>query len=57
MNYKGKIIKKINRVADVKSHNSSNKKMRKLINFKITSFDIALKKTLDWYKSYFNTIK
>ena len=34
MNYKGKIIKKINRVADVKSHNSSNKKMRKLINFK-----------------------
>ena len=55
--WSGKIIKKINRVADVKSHNSSNKKMRKLINFKITSFDIALKKTLDWYKSYFNTIK
>ena len=57
MNYKGKIIKKLNRVADVKSHNSSNKKMKKLINFKITSFDIALKKTLDWYKFYFNTIK
>jgi UDP-glucose 4-epimerase len=55
MNYKGKIIKKLNRVADVKSHNSSNKKMKKLINFKITPFDIALKKTLNWYKVYFNS--
>jgi UDP-glucose 4-epimerase len=57
MDYKGKVIKKPNRVADVKSHNASNKKMRKLINFKITPFYIALKKTLDWYKFYFNTIK
>ena len=57
MNYKGKVIKKPNRVADVKSHNSSNKKMKKLINFKITPFDTALKKTIDWYKFYFNTTK
>jgi UDP-glucose 4-epimerase len=57
MNYKGKVIKKPNRVADVKSHNSTNKKMKKLINFKITPFDIALKKTLDWYKFSFNKIK
>ena len=57
MNYKGKVIKKPSRVADVKSHNSSNKKMKKLINFKITPFDTALKKTLDWYKFSLNTIK
>ncbi len=55
MNYNGRIIKKSNRIADVKSHNSSNKKMIKLINFKITPFDIALKKTLNWYKVYFNS--
>jgi UDP-glucose 4-epimerase len=57
MNYKGKILRKKKRVADVKSHNSSDKKMRKLINFKITPFGIALKKTLDWYKFYLNIIK
>ncbi len=57
MNYNGTIIKKLNRIADVKSHNSSNKKMKKLINFKTTPFDIALKKTLNWYKVYFNVIQ
>jgi len=50
MNYKGKILKKIKRAADVKAHNASNKKINKLINFTITPFDKALKKTLDWYK-------
>lgn len=57
LNYQGKVIKKVKRAADVKSHNASNKKLEKLIKFKMTSFKEALKETLEWYLQIYNKRK
>lgn len=50
MNYDGKILAKEARGADVECHNASNAKVKKLINYQLTPFDVGLNKTLDWYK-------
>lgn len=50
MNYDGQILSKEARGADVECHNASNAKVKKLINYQLTPFDVGLKKTLDWYK-------
>lgn len=50
MNYNGQILSKEARGADVECHNASNAKVKKLINYQLTPFDVGLKKTLDWYK-------
>lgn len=50
MNYDGKILAKEARGADVECHNASNAKVKKLIDYQLTPFDVGLKKTLNWYK-------
>jgi len=50
MDYKGKVLNKPARVADVECHNASNKKIKSMINYQLTSFDIGLKKTVAWYQ-------
>ena len=50
MDFKGKIIYKARRNADVDCHNASNAKLHTLIEFKPISFEKGLKKTLDWYR-------
>ncbi|AXX86635.1 UDP-N-acetylglucosamine 4-epimerase [Malaciobacter marinus] len=50
MNFKGDIINKPERGADVKSHNASNKKVKSMIDYQLTPFDEGLKKTIEWYK-------
>lgn len=54
MDYKGEIEQRPERGADVKCHNSDNSKIKKLINWQITSFDDGMKKTIDWYKNRFS---
>ncbi|MCL6419715.1 GDP-mannose 4,6-dehydratase [Aestuariirhabdus haliotis] len=55
--YKGPILKKKARGADVLTHNASNQKVKSLIEYDLTSFDDGLAKTLDWYRSEFNVGK
>lgn len=49
--YKGKILRKPARVADVMCHNASNQKMKSLIDFKPTPFEKGLAETLAFYKA------
>ena len=49
MDYKGEILKKPARGADVECHNASNKKIKKLIDYQLTPFDEGLEKTVQWY--------
>lgn len=49
MKYKGEIISKTARAADVECHNASNLKVKSLIDYQLTPFDVGLRKTLDWY--------
>jgi UDP-glucose 4-epimerase len=50
LNYKGEILHKEARGADVECHHACNKKIKSLIDFKLTTFDIGLSQTIDWYK-------
>jgi UDP-glucose 4-epimerase len=50
MKYKGKVINKPSRGADVECHNASNKKIKSMINYQITSFDQGLAHTVAWYQ-------
>lgn len=50
MNFKGEILYKARRSADVDCHNASNRKLKSLIQFDPTNFDEGLKITLDWYR-------
>ncbi len=50
MEYKGDIINKPERGADVKSHNASNAKVKSMIDYQLTSFEEGLEKTITWYK-------
>lgn len=49
LDYKGEILRKPKRDADVLSHNASNQKVRSLITYSLTDFDTGLRETLDWY--------
>lgn len=49
MGYRGDILQKAGRKADVECHNASNKKIKSMIDFRLTPFDTGLKETIDWY--------
>lgn len=49
MNYKGQILAKPARGADVECHNASNAKVKKMIDYRLTPFDVGLRQTLNWY--------
>lgn len=50
MEYKGEILNKPARGADVECHNASNAKVKSMIDYQLTSFEEGLAKTIDWYK-------
>jgi UDP-glucose 4-epimerase len=50
-NYQGEILRKQERGADVFTHNCSNEKVSKLINYQLTPFTEGLKETLNWYEA------
>jgi len=50
MDYKGEVVNKQARAADVECHNASNEKVKSMIDYQLTSFEIGLEKTLQWYK-------
>ncbi|WP_263833673.1 SDR family NAD(P)-dependent oxidoreductase [Sulfurospirillum oryzae] len=50
MEYKGEILNKPARGADVECHNASNEKIKSMINYQLTSFDDGMVATLQWYK-------
>lgn len=49
LGYRGEIMRKPARAADVLCHNASNQKVRSLIDYSLTDFDTGLRETLDWY--------
>lgn len=51
--YRGEILRKPARGADVLTHNACNKKIKSLISYHLTSFDDGLFETLNWYKTQF----
>lgn len=57
MDYKGGIEYLPERPADVLCHNADNSKIKSLIDYKLTSFDDGMKKTIDWYKKEFRGLK
>ena len=50
MDYKGEILQKEARGADVECHNASNEKVKGMIDYQLTSFEEGLEKTITWYK-------
>jgi UDP-glucose 4-epimerase len=50
LGYGGEIRRTDARKADVQSHNASNERLRKLIDYRLTSFDTGLRETLEWYR-------
>ena len=50
MKYRGKILNKPARLADVETHNSNNSKMNSMIKYKFTNFEKGLEKTIKWYQ-------
>lgn len=50
MKYKGKVLQKEARGADVECHNASNKKIKSMIDYHLTLFDDGLEKTINWYQ-------
>lgn len=53
MDYDGEIVQKPARSADVMCHKADNSKVKKLIQYSLTPFDVGLKKTIEWYISDF----
>lgn len=49
LDYSKEIVRKPARQADVQCHNASNQKVRALIDYSLTDFDVGLRETLDWY--------
>lgn len=49
LGYKGEIVRKPARAADVLSHKACSQKVRSLIDYSLTDFDTGLRATLDWY--------
>lgn len=50
MNYKGDILNKPAREADVECHNANNTKIKSMIDYQLTSFEDGLAKTIQWYQ-------
>jgi UDP-glucose 4-epimerase len=50
MDYKGEILNKPARGADVECHNASNAKIKSMIDYQLTSFEDGLAKTIAWYQ-------
>lgn len=50
MDYKGDVVRKVERKSDVECHNACNKKINNMIDYCLTPFDDGLKSTLQWYK-------
>lgn len=50
MDYKGEILQKSARGADVECHNASNAKIKSMIDYQLTSFEKGLAKTIQWYQ-------
>lgn len=50
MDYKSEILNKPARGADVECHNASNIKIKSMIDYQLTPFDVGLAKTIQWYK-------
>lgn len=50
MEYKGEILRKPERGADVECHNASNEKIKSMIDYQLTPFNEGLQKTINWYK-------
>lgn len=50
MDYKGEVLNKPARGADVECHNASNAKIKSMIDYQLTSFEDGLAKTIEWYK-------
>ncbi len=48
--FSGEIVRKPARAADVLCHNASNEKVKRMIDYQLTSFDVGLASTLDWYR-------
>jgi UDP-glucose 4-epimerase len=49
LSFTGELLRKEARGADVECHNASNEKVKKLIDYQLTSFDKGLTETLKWY--------
>lgn len=52
--YGGEIIRKEARKSDVLCHNASNERVKKLIDYQLTSFDEGMDRTLSWYRQAFS---
>jgi len=52
MDYHGEILKKAERKSDVLCHNASNNKVREMIDYTLTPFEVGLNETLNWYQQY-----
>lgn len=50
LGYKKEIAYKPERQADVRCHKASNQKVRALIDYSLTDFEVGLSQTLAWYK-------
>lgn len=50
MGYKGEVLNKPARGADVECHNASNAKVKSMIDYQLTPFEDGLAKTIEWYK-------
>jgi UDP-glucose 4-epimerase len=50
MNYIGELNRKPERKSDVLCHNACNKKVRSIIDYTLTPFEVGLNKTLNWYQ-------
>ena len=53
LKYKGEIESLPARKSDVKRHKACNKKIKALINFRLTPFPTALEETLEYYEVLF----
>lgn len=54
LNYKGPILYKDCRPADVACHHAGNQKIKSMIDFNLVDFDEGLLKTVRWYKEIYN---
>lgn len=58
LKFEGKIVFDTSKTDGVYKKTASNGKMRKLLpNFKFTSFDVAIQKSVDWYLQNYETAK
>ncbi len=57
MKYEGPVLRKESRGSDVLCHNASSERIRALIDFRLTTFDAGLKRTIDWYTDEFRRRK